>query len=263
MISVKKLDFNYKSKPIFTNFDLEIKEKTITTIIGPNGSGKSTLAKILVGLLNFEGNILVNGVELNKENINEIRQQIGVVFENPDNQFIKETVFDEIAFTLNNLNSPTIEEDVHNIARFFNISNLLDCKINNLNTNQKVLVCLASALVHKPKVLILDETLSLIDQLEKDKIIKILKCLKKNGLTIINISHDVEDTLISDNIIIMDKGKIVLKGKKSRIYKNEKLLNSLGYKLPFMVELSNRLIFYGLIDHIIYDMKEMVDELWQ
>jgi len=265
MVNIENLNFKYKDKIIFNDFDLEIKENTITTIIGPNGCGKSTLVKILVGLLKFEGNIKINGIELNENNVREIRKQTGVVFENPNNQFVKEIVYDEIAFTYRNLTleNEIINEKVLEIAKYLNIENILNWEIRKLNTNQKQLVCLASALIHSPKILILDESLSLIDPLEKDNIIKILKELKKKGLTIINISHDIEDTLISDNIIVLDKGNILLSGKREKIYKEEKILNNLGFKLPFMVELSNRLKFYNLIDETIYDMQKMVDTLWQ
>lgn len=265
MVNIKNLNFKYKDKIIFKDFELEIKEKSFISIIGPNGSGKSTLVKILCGLLNFQGNVLINNVELKKENIREIRKNIGVVLENPDDQFVKDIVYDEIAFILYNLgvDENKIKDEVIKIAESLKISDLLSLELNKLNTNQKQLVCLASALIHNPKLLILDEALSLIDPLEKDNIINYLKSLKKKGLTIINISHDVEDVLISDEIVIIDKGNIVLKGKKSKIIKNEKILNSLGYDLPFMVELSNRLIFYGLIDHVILDMEEMVDILWK
>ena len=134
---------------------------------------------------------------------------------------------------------------------------------HDLNSNQKQLVSLASALVHDPKVLILDEALTMLDPFDKEKILKILKELNNKGLTIINISHDIEDTLISDKIYILDKGKVVLEGTKEEVYKQEKVLYNLGFNLPFMVELSNRLKFYDLIDHTIYDMEEMVDTLWK
>lgn len=264
MIKINNLKFNYQNKIIFENFNLDIKDKSITSIIGPNGCGKSTLVKILVGLLNYEGSIKIDDLEI-KDNIKQIRTDIGVVFENPDNQIVKEVVFDDIAYILQNMGfeQNIIEEKVLNIANYLKINDILNKNIKELNTNQKQLVCLAGALVHNPKILILDESLSLMDSLVKENILQILKDLKKKGLCVINISHDIEDTLISDDIVVLDKGQVLLKGRKNKIYKNEKILNSLGFDLPFMVELSNRLMFYGLIDHIIYDMEEMVDVLWK
>ena len=104
MITIKNLNFNYKSKKIFENLNMEIEKGKITSIIGPNGSGKSTLIKILIGLYNYNGSIRINDISLLKDNIKEIRKIIGVVFANPDNQFVAETVMDDIAFTLENMN---------------------------------------------------------------------------------------------------------------------------------------------------------------
>lgn len=264
MVDINNLNFKYKNKLIFENFNLNIKSKKITTIVGLNGSGKSTLVKIISGLLKYDGSVKVNGLEV-KDNITEVRKNIGVVFENPDNQIIKEIVYDDIACVLRNmgLDDKEIKDKVYKIASYLNIKDLLNLNVNKLDTNQKQLVCLAGALVHNPKVLILDESLSLIDPLEKDNILNLLKDLKKQGLCIINISHDIEDTLISDEIVFLDEGSMIFKGNKEAFYKQEKLISSFGYNLPFMVDLSNRLMFYGLIDHVIYDMKEMVDTLWE
>jgi len=263
MVKISNLHFEYKNKVIFDKFNLDLKDKSIVSIIGQNGSGKSTLVKILVGLLDFDGEIIIDGVELNKCNIKKIRKNIGVVFENPDNQIVKEIVYDDIAYTLNNMDVEEVKNRVFEISEYLGIIDILYSNISELNVNQKQLVCLASALVHNPQILILDESLALLDALEKDKILKLLKDLKRKGLIIINITHDIEDTLISDEIIVLDKGKVVLKGRKNKVYNSEKILKPLGFDLPFMVELSNRLMFYGLIDHVIYDMEEMVDMLWQ
>jgi len=263
MVKISNLHFEYKNKVIFDEFNLEIKDKSIVSIIGQNGSGKSTLVKILVGLLDFDGEIIINDTLLNKTNLREIRKNIGIVFENPDNQIVKEIVYDDIAYTLNNMNVEDVKSKVLEIAEYLGIVDILYSNINSLNVNQKQLVCLASALVRDPQILILDESLALLDAFEKDKVLNLLKDLKRKGLTIINITHDIEDTLISDEIIVVDKGKVVLKGRKNKVYKSEKILKPLGFDLPFMVELSNRLMFYGLIDHVIYDMEEMVDILWQ
>lgn len=264
MIEINNLKFKYKDKIIFDNFNLNIKNKSITSIMGINGCGKSTLVKILVGLLKYEGSIKIDGVEL-KDNIKNIRKDIGVVFENPDNQIIKEIVYDDISYILRNMdyNEDEIKDKVLDICKCLNITDILYSNIKDLNTNQKQLVCLASALVHEPKILILDESLSLLDFDYKEIVLNLLKKFKRKGMCIVNITHDIEDTLIGDEIVVLDKGNILLKDKKNKIYKKEKLLNSLGFNLPFMVELSNRLMFYDLIDHVIYDMEEMVDELWK
>ena len=100
MISIKNLEFKYRNKEIFNNLNLEFEDKKIISLIGPNGSGKSTLVKILVGLYRYNGSITIDGTPLLKDNRKEIRKKIGIVFTNPDNQFVAETVMDDIAFTL-------------------------------------------------------------------------------------------------------------------------------------------------------------------
>ncbi len=265
MIKITNLNFNYKSKQLFNGLNMEIEKGKITSIIGPNGSGKSTLVKILIGLYNYNGTIKINDILLLKDNIKEIRKSIGVVFTNPDNQFVAETVMDDIAFTLENMNykKENIRKKIEEVTKYLGIYDILEYNPHDLNSNQKQLVSLASALVHDPKILILDEALTMLDPFDKEKILNILKELNSKGLTILNISHDIEDTLISDKIYVLDKGKIVLSGTKDEVYKEEDLLHNLGFELPFMVELSNRLMFYDLIDHVIYDMEEMVDSLWK
>lgn len=265
MIKITNLNFNYKSKQLFNGLNMEIEKGKITSIIGPNGSGKSTLVKILIGLYNFNGTIKINDLLLLKDNIKEIRKSIGVVFTNPDNQFVAETVMDDIAFTLENMNykKKDIRKKIEEITKYLGIYNILEYNPHDLNSNQKQLVSLASALVHDPKILILDEALTMLDPFDKEKILNILKELNNKGLTILNISHDIEDTLISDKIYVLNEGKIVLSGTKEEVYKEENILHNLGFELPFMVELSNRLMFYDLIDHVIYDMEEMVDNLWK
>ena len=265
MISIKNLEFKYRNKELFKDLNLEFEDKKIISLIGPNGSGKSTLVKILVGLYRYNGSITIDGTPLLKDNRKEIRKKIGVVFTNPDNQFVAETVMDDIAFTLENMNykKEDIRKKIEEVTKYLGIYDILEANPHDLNSNQKQLVSLASALVHEPKVLILDEALTMLDPFDKEKILNILKELNNKGLTILNISHDIEDTLISDYIYVLDKGKIILNGPKEEVYKEEDVLHKLGFELPFMVELSNRLIFYDLIDHVIYNMEEMVDTLWK
>lgn len=265
MITIRNLTFKYRTKDLFNDVNMDIEKGKITSIIGSNGSGKSTLVKILVGLYRYNGKIEINNIPLLKDNRKEIRKSIGVVFTNPDNQFVAETVMDDIAFTLENMNykKNIIKKKIEEISKYLGIYDILECNPHDLNSNQKQLVSLASALVHDPKILILDEALTMLDPYDKEKKLNILKELNNKGLTILNISHDIEDTLISDYIYVLDKGKIILNGPKEEVYKEEDVLHKLGFELPFMVELSNRLIFYDLIDHVIYNMEEMVDTLWK
>ena len=266
MIDIKNLNFQYAQKLIFNNFNLEIKEGTFTTIIGLNGSGKSTLIRIILGLFKYDGEIKIDGMILNDDNIKEIRKKIGVVFENPDNQFIAETVMDDIAFSLENLQlkSNNVKRKVGEIANYIGISNLLYREPSTLSGGEKQLVALASALVHEPKLLILDEALTMVDIKTRKQIYQILKELHKNKkITIINVTHDMDELLYGDDIILIDNGNIILKGPKEEIFLEEKIFNKLNLELPFMVSLSLKLKYYGLVDRLIFDMNEMVDEIWK
>lgn len=257
IISIKNLNFKYKNKIIFEKLNLNIKKNSITTIIGKNGSGKSTLVKLLTGIIPSD-NIKYNDEILNKRNV---FKKIGVVNDVLENEFIGKTVKEYLNMTLLNMeyNKKKIKKRLEYIIDKLGLYEVINENPNNLSNSKKQLVSLAGALIYEPEVLILDNALAYFDS--KDEILKLLLELKEN-MTIIHITQDIEDTLISDQVVIIDK-KVILKGNKEKIYKEEKTLNNLGYKLPFMVELSNRLQFYNLIDETMYDMQKMVDTLWK
>lgn len=266
IIELKNVNFSYNEKKIFENFNLKIKKGTYTTIIGNNGSGKSTLIRLLLGLIVCEGEILINNKTLNTKNLYNIIKKIGVVFENPDDQFVAETVKDDIAFSLENMNinKKEIEKRIYKIAKLLDITDILDREPHSLSGGQKQIVSLASALVIDPDILILDEAMTMIDLDTRNKIYKILEQVNKiNGITIINVTHDMDETLYGDNLIIIDNGNIVLNGPKEFVFLEEKTFNKLDLKLPFLIELGTKLQYYGLIDHLIFDMEELVNELWK
>ncbi len=266
IIDIKNLNFKYKEKEVFNNFNLQLENGSFTTIIGLNGSGKSTLIKILLGLLKYEGIIKIDDILLNKDNIKNIRKSIGIVFENPDNQFVAETVMDDIAFSLENLqmNSKNIKEKIMKMANYIGISRLLEREPHSLSGGEKQLVALASALIHEPKILILDEALTMVDIRVRKQVYSILNDINKNKeVTIINVTHDMNELLYGNDIVLIDKGNLILKGPKEKVLLEEKVFNKLNLDLPFMVSLSIKLKYYGLIDHLIFDMNEMVNTIWK
>lgn len=265
VISVKNLCFKYVEEKIFSNFNLDIKYKSWLNIIGPNGSGKSTLARILLGLLPYEGEITINETVLNDNTVEDIRTNIGIVFENPDNQFVSETVNDEIAFKLENLgySKKKIKEHIDAVVDMLDIKSLLKKEPSLLSNGEKQLVSLASAIINRPRILILDEALTKIDLNSRTKIIDILKELNKNGMTIINITHDMEELINGDKVLIMNDGQIILYDDKNKALMDEKTFTDLGLELPFMASLSIKLKYYNLIEEPIFDMEEMVDKLWK
>ena len=252
IIEMENINFSYNKNQIFKNLNLTFEKGSFTTIIGNNGSGKSTLIRLLVGLLVCEGKITINGLELNHDNLKKIISKIGVVFENPDDQFVAETVLDDIVFSLENMkvDKKEIDKRVKKISKFIGIEDILDKEPHNLSGGQKQLVALASALITDPDTRI--------------KIYKILEQINKvNKITIINVTHNMDEILYGDNLIVMDKGNIVLNGPKEFVFLEEKTFNKLGLKLPFIVELTTKLQYYGLIDHLIFDMEELVNEIWK
>ena len=212
------------------------------------------------------GKIKFNDEEINSKNTKNIISKIGVVFENPDDQFIGETVESDIAFSLENMQVKpnVIKRKVSAISKYLGIDSILNREPHTLSGGEKQLVALASALVKEPEVLIMDEALTMVDVDIREKIYDILKEVnKKDGITIINITHDMDEIIHGDSIMIMDNGKVVLDGLTKEVIKEEKLFNKLGLSLPFMAELSMKLKYYGLVEDIILDMNEMVDILWK
>jgi len=265
IISINKLTFRYDDSFLFDKFSLDIKKGEWVTIVGSNGSGKTTLLKILSGLILTKSDIAICNLKLNKENLYEIRKNIGVVFDNPDNSLISETVEDDVVFILENLgySKKDIKNSLNEATKLLKIKDLLSKSPDDLSGGEKVLVSLAASIIHKPQILMLDESLSMINAKEKNNIFKILDDLHKKGMTIINIAHDLSESYYSDRLIVLNNGEIMLDGNPLKVMEHDKILNRLGIELPFEVELSIKLKLYGLIDNIIPNIENLVDELWQ
>ena len=266
IISIKNLSFSYEEKTIYKGLDLEIKKGSFTTIIGPSGSGKSTLIKLLLGLLRTKDYININGFNLNESNLKKIRQSMGVVFQTVDNQFVAETVMDEIAFSLENLNieKEIIRKKIIDVSDLLGIKDILEDEPHNLSAENKQLVALASVLVLEPPIIILDSGLSKLDSLQRSKILKILRNLHiTKNTTIIHVTNDIEDVLFGDDIVFINNGRLIAQGKTEEILERKDIFDKAHMERPFVVELSERLRFYNLVDKLYFDEDKLVNDIWK
>ncbi len=265
IIKIVNMSFKYNNEDyLFKKINLEIKKGTFTTIIGTNGSGKSTLAKILIGLYNYEGYIAIDGYLLNEFYLKKIRRIFSVCLSDANTHFIGETVRDDLAFTLENLEYSKKEmiTSINKIAAKFKLEEVLDKTPEQLTNSEKEKVMIASSIIHCPKILLLDESIQKLNSSDKKLVLNILKEYQKEyQLTIILITHNLEDTLLSDNIIVLDKGKIIFHESKEKIYEDEKL-EKLGFSLPFIVKLSHNLKLYNLLDKVYFTSGEVINKLW-
>jgi energy-coupling factor transport system ATP-binding protein len=267
-IEVKDLNFSYDQHlDVVKDVSFVVKRGSYTTLIGHNGSGKSTIAKLIIGLLEKEkGSILIDGQELDNDTVETIRRKIGIVFQNPDNQFIGATVRDDIAFGLENHLVDPLDMDaiIEKYASEVGMIEYLNHEPTRLSGGQKQRVAIAGILAMKPEILILDEATSMLDPEGKEEINTLVTQLhKENNMTILSITHDVEEVMKSDHVMVMYEGRIVKDGHPSKVMLNEEELVRLKLDAPYSVKLSNELTKLGIKIDKSWDMEGMVEELCQ
>ena len=266
IMEIKDLNFQYGTTTIFHHFHLSLEEGSYISIAGNNRSGKTTLIKLIGGLLPSKDTITINYSYVDSNRIKDHTKDLGIVFGNLSTPFLFEDVYKEMAFSLENLNY-SIEEIEHRIlevAHLFKINKLLEKKTSDLTNAEKQILLLAIAILHYPKILLLDHPFSMMDSKTKQFIKKVLKDYqKKNHTTILLTTTNLEDTLDTDYLYILNQGKIVVEGKPLVVLKEDTLLNRLGFSLPFMVDLSYKLEFYELLKETELDMDRMVNTLWK
>lgn len=227
-IEVSHLTFSYDGKnDILKDVSFSIPKGSYTTIIGHNGSGKSTMAKLIIGLLEAKkGKIQILGQELNEESVYELRSHIGIVFQNPDNQFIGSTVADDIAFGLENhcVEQEKMQGIIEDVAGRVGMTDFLSAEPTKLSGGQKQRVAIARALSNNPKVLLSDEATSALDPDATESILKLLRDLNKRlGITIILITHEMSVIKsIANRVAVMENGKVVEEGDVYDIFANPK-----------------------------------------
>ncbi|MBP2243315.1 energy-coupling factor transport system ATP-binding protein [Cytobacillus eiseniae] len=269
LVQLENVSFQYDSEDRFAlkNVSFDIYEGEWLAIVGHNGSGKSTLAKLLNGLqFPQEGSITVNGMTLNEETVWETRRLIGMVFQNPDNQFVGTTVQDDVAFGLENNGIPREEmlERVNYSLEKVKMAQFLDQEPHQLSGGQKQRVAIAGVIALRPSIIILDESTSMLDPRGREEVLETVKELKDiHKMTVISITHDLEEAVRADRILVMNKGELYREGSPEEIFQMEEELVQLGLDIPFPVKLSKTLKEQGvfLSKHFLSE-EELVAELW-
>lgn len=267
-INLENLSFSYDGEnPVLKDISLKIPKGSRTAIVGHNGSGKSTLAKLIIGLLEpASGKIEILGEQLTEDNVYQIRDHVGIVFQNPDNQFIGSTVADDIAFGLENHCVPPekmqalIEENAEKVGML----DYLDAEPTNLSGGQKQRVAIAGVLAMAPDIIIFDESTSMLDPQGKKSVnSQIDELNQKNDITILSITHDMEEASQADQVIVLDKGQVAAVGKPDEIFNDDELMSRLRLTLPFALQASKQFMKDGLLKKPYLSAEALVEELCQ
>ncbi len=228
------------------NVTFNIKRGKWTSIVGHNGSGKSTIAKLLMGINNnYEGDIIVKDIKVSEENVDEVRKHIGIVFQNPDNQFIGSTVEYDVAFGMENqgIEYSLMHTIVDQVLTEVGMLEMKTFEPSHLSGGQKQRVAIAGILAMSPDVIILDEATAMLDPEGKESIMNLIKTIQDGRhLTVISITHDLEEAVEADEIIVMNKGKVYKQDVPEEIFKEGAYLTEIGLDLPFAMRMNSLLL---------------------
>lgn len=277
MIETKNLSFIYreedmesgeiKEEKVLKDINIEIEKGSFTAVLGHNGSGKSTLAKHFNAiLLPSGGKVYVKGMDTADENnIFNIRQSAGMVFQNPDNQMVAALVEDEVAFAPENLGvePKEIRRRVDECLEIVNMTKYAQSSPSKLSGGQKQRVAIASVLAMNPEILILDEPTAMLDPKGRSEVIKTIKMLnEEKDITVLLITHYMDEAAQADRTVVIDDGEIVLDGTPKEVFKNVEKLKSLGLDVPQVTELAYELRKMGIeISDDVLTVDECFDEI--
>ncbi|OIL48830.1 energy-coupling factor transporter ATPase [Oenococcus oeni] len=270
-LEIKNLSFKYRhnSKETLKKINLSVEKGKWLSILGRNGSGKTTLIKLAAGLLenSSKGSIKIFDQEVNQANFASIKEHIGMVFQNPDNQFVGPTVQDDVAFGLENKSIERNEmiERVDSALKDVEMIEFANREPNSLSGGQKQRVALASVLALQPDIIILDEATSMLDPKGRKSLLKLVQKLRSQyKITVIAITHNIQEIEQSDQVIIIDGGKKKLEGKPAKILIEDEKLESFGLEVPFTRRVRKRLFELGIILPNDYESKEMLaNKIWK
>ena len=270
VISIKNIHFNYQdqdTREALSDVSLDVYEGEWLAIIGHNGSGKSTLAKMMNGLLEASsGEIYIDGQLLTEETVYEARRKVGMVFQNPDNQFVGTTVEDDIAFGLENIGMPRDEmvQKINASLEMVRMTKFKEKEPARLSGGQKQRVAIAGMIALAPKVVILDEATSMLDPQGRFEVISTIQQLHKDkGITVISITHDLDEAAQADRVLLMEGGKVNRIGTPSEIFEMGTALVDKGLDVPFSEKLKAILKDKGMnVPNEYLDEEGLVEWLW-
>ena len=273
MLEAKNVYFSYKTedneKLVLDNVNLSINKGEFVVVLGHNGSGKSTIAKHFNAILTPDsGDVTVEGLNTKDEkNIWQIRQKAGMVFQNPDNQIVATIVEEDVAFGPENLGVPS-DEIRHRVDESLNAVNMIEYKLHGphlLSGGQKQRVAIAGVLAMKPECIILDEPTAMLDPKGRKEVISTIKKLnKEEKITIVLITHYMEEAVQADRVIVMDSGKPIIDGTPREVFKEVEKLKKIGLDVPQVTELAYELRQSGVaLKEDILTIEEMVNEICQ
>lgn len=272
-IDVKNLIYEYKNvdsvRRAVNNLNIQIQKGQFIVVLGHNGSGKSTFAKHLNAIFSpTSGTVIIDGLDTKDDNkIFEIRQKCGMVFQNPDNQIVATVVEDDVAFGPENMGVPSqeIRKRVDDALAVVRMSEFATKAPHLLSGGQKQKVAIAGIIAMKPDCIILDESTSMLDPRGRKEVMSTVKKLnKEENITLIHITHFMEEAVDADYIYVMEEGEIVLEGTPKEVFVNVEQLQNLGLDVPPMTLLCNELRKYDIqISQDILTVEEMIDKLCQ
>lgn len=270
IVQLKNISFTYSEdaiRPALNNVSLSIKQGEWIAVIGPNGSGKSTLAKTINGLIEADaGEVIIGGTKLTEETVWDVRRKVGMVFQNPDNQFVGSTVQDDVAFGLENIGVPRPEmhERVANAVKAVNMFDFMDKEPARLSGGQKQRVAIAGIIALAPDIIILDEATTMLDPKGRKEVIETIQQLKKErDLTVISITHDIDEAAKANRIFVMQAGELKRIGTPEEIFAVGADIIDMGLDIPFPEKLKYQLSRQGLEVPAEYLTEEgMVEWLW-
>lgn len=250
------------------NLTLSVKRGEFLSVLGHNGSGKSTLARLICGLLTADkGSVCVWGLDpADRKQVNEVRRHAGIVFQNPDNQMVASIVEDDVAFGPENLGVEPSEivKRVDDSLAAVGMTEYKTATASRLSGGQKQRIAIAGVLAMKPEILILDEATSMLDPDGREDVMSVVKKMNEDGITVINITHDMSEVALSQRVIALKEGEIIFDGTPNVLFDSTEILKRANLDLPPVGKLKRTLVESGIkIEGDTLDEDELAEEIWQ